>query len=249
VWPPFFFDSNRFPQTRGPNVRILSSLVVALIVTSPHLYAAPATAVRPYHLRLEAYPAAPFPFLSRFGSMTVDLYPHGLRAETLWLNGFSTVGSKTVTVENPLSRSYSEVPIAEIATDLAGLSTYGSYLADAPVTTAPLKGTVRGTVATRYRFQYGPEAFLDLWTTNAFPENAQMRALATEIVRGIAPGTVPAFEKVGGTPLYIELNFRRFKKVVFLKMKSLTFDSTGEAGALKPGPLYFRAPSWDSIWK
>jgi hypothetical protein len=230
-------------------VRVFLAFIVVLTGASSVVYAAPGPAAKPYHLQLQAYPAAPFPFLSKFGSITIDLFPHGIRAETFWLNGYSISGSKTVTVENPLTRSYSEVPLTEIAPDLARLSTYGSYLASPPVMSAPIKGTVRGLEATRFRFEYGPAAWLDLWTTNAVPENPQMRALETEIVRGIAPGTVPALQRVSGTPLYIELNFRRFQKVVFLKMKSLTFDSTGEADALKPGTLYYRAPSWDSIWK
>ena len=49
-----------------------------------------------YHLTLEAHPAAPFPFLSRFGKVTLDVYPGGVRAETFWLNGFSRNGSPAV---------------------------------------------------------------------------------------------------------------------------------------------------------
>ena len=230
-------------------MRISICLTIAVMAVSPSLSASPAATARPYHLQLEAYPAAPFPFLSKFGSMTIDLYPRGVRAETFWLNGFSLVGAKTLTVENPLNRSYSDVPLAEIAPGLQKLSTYGSYLAGSPVLKPPLKGTVRGIEATRYRFEYGPEAWLDLWTTNAVPENAQMRALQLELVRGIAPGTVAALKSVSGTPVYVELNFRRFKKVGLLKMKSLRFDNTGQSDALKPGTFYFKAPSWDSIWK
>ncbi len=227
-------------------MRIAICLTVVMMAGSPVLSAAPP---RPYHLQLEAYPAAPFPFLSKFGSMTIDLYPQGVRAETFWLNAFSTLGAKTLTVENPINRSYSEVPLAEIAPDLHKLSTYGSTLADPPVVKAPVKGTVQGIEATRYRFVYGASAWLDLWTTNAVPENAQMRSLEIEIVRGIAPGTVAALQSVRGTPVYIELNFRRFKKVALLKLKSLAFDSHGESDALQPGTLYFKAPSWDAIWK
>jgi len=230
-------------------MRISTCFTLAAMAASLPLSAAPPPPARPYHLRLEAYPAAPFPFLSRFGSMTIDLYPHGLRAETFWLNGFSTDGASALTVENPLNRSYSDLPLAEIAPDLQKLSTYGSHLSDPPVVKTPVKGMVHGIAALRYRFQYGPEAWLDLWTTDVVPENAQMRALQLEIVRGIAPATAAALRKVRGTPLYIELNFRRFKKLELLKVKSLTFDDKGESDALKPGTLYFKAPSWDMIWK
>jgi hypothetical protein len=224
-------------------------LTIALLLASPAHPANRGASSGRYHLQLEAYPAAPFPFLSRFGSVTIDLYPHGLRVETLWLNAFSTVGSKSVTVENPLSRTYSDIALAEIASDLQNLSTYGTSLTDPPVVRAPLKGTVRGMEATRYRFEYGATAWLDLWTTSSFPENAQMRALELEVVRGIAPGTAAALKSVSGTPVYVELNFRRFRKVVLLRVKSLAFDTNGESSALKPGALYFKAPSWEEIWK
>jgi hypothetical protein len=229
-------------------MRIPICLTLALIAASP-LHSSSSAAPRPYHLQLVAYPAAPFPFLGRFGSMTIDVYPHGVRAETIWLNGFSIVGAMMVTVENPLSRTYSDVALAEIGPELRKLSTYGSYLSDPPLVRAPVRGTVHGLEAVRYRFEYGPEAWLDLWTTNAIPENAQLRALEVEIVRGIAPGTVQALQTVSGVPIYVELNFRRFKKVGLLKIKSLTFDSKGEIEALRPGALYFKAPSWEAIWK
>jgi hypothetical protein len=229
-------------------MRISVLFTLAAMAASSPVAAAPPPPARPYHLQLEAYPAAPFPFLGRFGSMTIDVYPHGLRAASLWLNGFSTAGATTLTVENPLDRTYSEVSLSEIAPDLRKLTTYGSHL-DGPVVVKPGgRGTVHGIEATRYRFEYGPEAWLDLWTTEVVPENAQMRALQLEIVRGIAPGTVGPLGRVKGMPLYIELNFHHFKKVALLKTKSLTFDSKGEAEALAPGTLYFKAP-WGTIWK
>src|SRR5207244_9612203 len=58
---------------------------IFLLAASCELHAAPAK----YHLTLEAHPAAPFPFLSRFGTVTLDVYPAGVRADSFWLNGFS----------------------------------------------------------------------------------------------------------------------------------------------------------------
>src|SRR5436190_19068023 len=82
-------------------------------------------APQPYHLTLEAHPAAPFPFLSRFGTVTLDVFPAGVHAETLWLNGFSRTGASAITVLNPFWRMYTEVPIAQIASILRKLSTAG----------------------------------------------------------------------------------------------------------------------------
>src|SRR5437879_151070 len=68
----------------------------------------------PYHLQLEANPAAPFPFLGRLGTVSLHVYRGGIRAESLWLCGFSRNGASDVTVENPLGRIYTDVPIAAI---------------------------------------------------------------------------------------------------------------------------------------
>jgi len=73
-------------------------LAVLALLALPAL-AAPAP--RPYHLTLEATPAAAFPFLSKFGTVTLHLYSGGVRAETFWLNGFSRNESPNITVENP----------------------------------------------------------------------------------------------------------------------------------------------------
>ena len=52
---------------------------------APQRQAAPPPA---YHLELEANPAAPFPFLGKFGTITLHVFPSGVRAETFWLQRF-----------------------------------------------------------------------------------------------------------------------------------------------------------------
>ena len=99
------------------------------------LHAAPP---KPYHIVLEANPAAAFPFLSRFGTVTLDVYAAGVRAETLWLNGFTRKGTSAVTVENPLGRMYTDVPLPQIRTTLRKLSTSGVENA-APVRITQIK--------------------------------------------------------------------------------------------------------------
>ncbi len=223
----------------------------SLLLSLTLLASLPALAARPYHLELEAYPTAPFPYLGKFGTVTLHVYDGGVRAETFWLNGFSRNGSPAITVENPLGRMYTDVPITEIGSILAKLAHGGrGQEHDASgVLAPPAAGKVHGIDATRYRLVYGPEAWIDLWTTTSVPENAQLRRIVLELVRGISPGTVSAAEKIPGTPLYVELNFRRFKKLPILKVKKLTFDVSGEAEALRVGTLYFKAPLLDAIWK
>lgn len=213
------------------------------------LLALPAFAAKPYHVELEAYPAAPFPWLSKFGKVTLHVYPGGVRAETVWLNAFSRNGDKIFTIENPYGRMYSEMPLSEIAPTISKLSKSkdpGSN--DKPPILKPVAGTVRGVAAQRYRLVYGPDAYIDVWTTSTVAENPQLRALATEFVRSIAPGTATAMQKIPGVPLYIELNFRRFKKLPLLRMTKFENDASDEADALKRGMLYFKAPYDTLLW-
>jgi hypothetical protein len=219
--------------------------LILLCAFAGALHAAPP---KPYHLTLEANPAAPFPFLGKFGTVTLHVYPAGVRAETFWLNGFTRNGTNAVTVENPLGRMYTEVPVAQISATLRKVSTSGVEKAG-PGSITKTTGVVKGIPARRYRLPYGPEAWIDVWTTDMIPENPQLRAVINEFVLGISPATAAAIGSIRGTPLYVELNFRRYKKVPLVRLKSVVWSSAGQDDALKTGTLYFKAPLLDSIWK
>jgi hypothetical protein len=206
------------------------------------LFALPLFAAQPYHLQLEANPAAPFPFLGKFGTVTIDVYPGGVRAETLLMNGFSRNGASTITVENPLTRIASNEPIDAITSTLRTLGGIEGDTSIVPSRAPDVRGKVGGIDATRYRVMYGPAAWIDIWTTAVIPPNPQFRTIVDRVINGIAPGTAAAFRAIPGTPLYVELNFRRFHKLPLLRLKSFTPNSEGEEAALKVGRLYFFAP-------
>jgi hypothetical protein len=222
--------------------------IVALIVV---LFFVPcASASQPYHIELEANPAAAFPYLAMFGKVEIHVYRSGVRSDALWLNAFSRNGAPVVTVANPLGRTYAEVPLSEIApflTKLAGAAGAIERNAASPILEPPTSGTVRGIKATRHRLMYGPAAWIDYWTTDAVPENAQLRAIVEQLVAGISPPTVSAARQIRGMPVYIELNFRRFKKVPLLQLKKLTFAVDDEEDALELGPLYIRSGGLESM--
>lgn len=215
------------------------------------LFALPSLAATPYHLQLEANPAAPFPFLGRFGTVTIDVYSGGVRAETIWLNGFSRNGARAVTVENPFGRMYTDLPLQEITTIVRKLggSSLGPLSGPPEKVSAPVAGKVRGLEAARYRLMYGPQAWIDVWTTRAIPDNPQFRAIVMEFVAGVSPPAAEIARALPGVPIYVELNFRRFHKLPLLRLKSLSFESKGEAEALRVGTLYFKAPLLDELWK
>lgn len=222
------------------------ALIALLLLT-----ATASQAAQPYHLVLEANPAAPFPFLSKFGTVTIHVYPAGVRAETFWLNGFSTNGSPAVTVENPLGRMYTDVPIPQISATLHRLSNLGKSIEGvAPMAMQkPMGGAVHGMPAVRYRLQYGPQAWIDVWTTSVLAENPQYRAIIQQFVQGISPATSSVMRAIPGTPIYVELNFRRYQKLPLLKLTKFEHSDEGATEALKTGSFYFKAPLLDAIWK
>ncbi len=219
---------------------MLQSLVLALLLAT-----APPT---PYHIELVANPAAPFPFLSKFGTMTLHIYPAGVRADTLWLNGFSRNGTPTVTVENPYGRMYTVMPVSEITSIMRKMANE-DVQSSAPSIAPPVSGSVRGIAARRYRLLYGPEAWIDVWTTQVIPENPQLRTIITAFIRGVSPLTAESIQSIPGTPIYVELNFRRYKKLALVRLKRFSLSNVGQENALKVGTLYFKAPLLDQIWK
>ena len=226
----------------------LAFFAAAIILASP---LAAATPPRPYHLELEANPAAPFPWLGKFGTVTLHVFPAGVRAETFWLNGWSRNGQSAVRVENPISRMYVDVPISHFESILQSLGGDAAkeMRGATPVAAPPLAGKVGGIDATRYRLAYGPQAWIDVWTTTAIPDNPQLHKIVDQLLGSIATETAKAARNIPGTPLYVELNFRRFHKVPLVKVKKLTFDDAGQDDALSTGMLYLRAPLPDSVWK
>ena len=103
-------------------------------------------------------------------------------------------------------------------------------------------GKVKGLAAKRFRLLYGPEAFIDVWTTTAFGEAPQYRALINRFVGGISAPTAASLRVIQGVPIYVELNFRRFKKLPLLRLQTVVYDSKGEDDALKVASFMFRAP-------
>jgi hypothetical protein len=229
------------PRSRIP---IRAALAAALFV-----FALPLFAARPFHLTLEANAAAPFPFLSRFGTITLHVYPAGVRAETIWLNGFSKSGTPDIVVMNPLARMYTEVPVSNVASLVSKLSRVNVATGETLPMLAPVNGTVHGIAAQRYRIVFGPDAWIDVWTTQVLGDSPQYRAIVQQFVRGVSPVTANTAARIPGLPLYVELNFSHYKKLPIVKVKALSLDAKGQEDALQTGSFYMHAPLLDALWK
>jgi hypothetical protein len=204
-----------------------------------------------YHLELEATPSAAFPYLCKFGDVTLHVYAGGVKAEALWLDAISRNGSSDVTVMNPLGRLYTEVPVSQIAPILQKLAgTAGAIERGAIASFGSMtRGKVGNLDAARYRLSYGPAAYIDVWTISSIPENPQYRRLVSALLEGISPGTARVAPLIAGTPVMVELNFRRFPKVQILKLKKLTMAAGDEEDALTRGPIYLRATVLEKLFE
>ena len=206
-------------------------------------------AALPYHIELQANPGAPFPFLSKFGTVTLHVYNGGVRADTMWLNGFSRNGTDTVTVENPLARMYTNVPVSDLVAIVQKMAS-GHVEEDAPpAVERPVAGKVAGIQAKRYRMLYGPEAWIDVWTTDRVPENPQLRKIVDAFVIAVAPMTAKSLHLIHGMPIYVELNFSHYKKLPLVVPKEVVLNNAGQEKALSVGSFYLHASVLDALWK
>ncbi len=203
-----------------------------------------------YRLELEANPAAPFPFLKRFGTVDITVYPGGVAAKAPLLRAFSRNGDPHVTVMSPLSRVYADVALAKIrAMMLTMARAEGEVMpgmSEFPVS-GPAKGKVGGLDALRYRFQLGPESSMDVWTTTAIPRNPQYQKLALEFAGTVSKPAAAMVSRLAGMPIYVELNTIHYKKVALLRVKTFTASAEGAEDDLTVGRLYLKAPGADAI--
>lgn len=231
---------------------MIRSLAVALlfVVFSPS--AALAAPPGPYHLKLVVNPAAPFPFLGKFGEVELDVFAGGVRGSATLVRGFSTVGSGVVNVELPLSRIASQVKVSDIRPILAKLAGTSSTISVAPLHILPkvLKGTVKGIPATRYTIVLGgPANTMDIWTTDRIPRNAQLVRLEEQFISAISPSAAATLKRLPGTPIYIELNTVNHKKLPLMKMESYSTSAADEQDALTAGSFFVDVPVSDIMKK
>ena len=141
------------------------------------------------------------------------------------------------------------VPVSDLVAMVEKMAAGHVNEASPPPVSAPVPGKVAGFAAKRYRITYGPEAWIDVWTTDRVPENAQLRAIVNSFVTAVAPMTAKSLHLIQGMPLYVELNFEHYKKLPLVVPKSLVLNNSGQEKALSVGSFYLHASVLDAIWK
>jgi hypothetical protein len=199
------------------------------------------------HVQLVSNAAENFPVISRFGTITIDVYPRGFRAKSVWLRGYAINGSPTITIENPLSRTYVKRPPSALG-ELARFVTRRPLNFGAPINVTITGGNVGKLPARRYRVFYAANDYVDVWTTNAMGPQPALRACVDELLLALVPASMPVWRKIPDTPVLVELNVGPHRKVSILRPQSVSTDVRGEAEALKVSSWMIEAP-FDSIFK
>lgn len=197
--------------------------------------------VRPFHLQLESSTAVTFPLLRRFGTITTDIYPAGFRSTSIWLRAFSRNGSRTVTVENSVTRTYVVMPMSD-AGDIVRVLGGHPIEARPPTSVRATPGFVGRLSATRFRLMYAPNEFIDVWTTSVIGPAPAFRAFVDGLIRALSPTSAAVLRSIPGTPLYVELNIGRYRRFPMLRTRSIVFNHGGEQEALRISPFMFPAP-------
>lgn len=202
----------------------------------------PSSAVtRPFHVTLESAVQSSSPVMSRFGTIKADLYAGGFRIETIWLRGFSRNGSRSLTVENPVSRTYVKMPMSDVPSMIRSLG--GRATAKGPPRKIEItSGTVAHIAAQRYRLLYDGGEFIDVWTTSALGPTPEFRSFIDEFVLALYPQAAAAFRGIPGTPIYVEMNMGEYRKLVVVHPTRVLFSNAGESQALRVSPWMFPAP-------
>jgi hypothetical protein len=199
------------------------------------------------HVQLASNAAESFPVISRFGEITIDIYPRGFRAKSVWLRGFAVNGQPMVTIENPVTRTYIKRPPSVLG-EIARFVTRRPLNVGAPASVTITAGNVGKLPARRYRVFYAPNDYVDVWTTNAIGPAPALRACVDELLRALVPASMPVWRKIPDVPILVELNLGPHRKVVILKPQSVVLNTTGEAEALRVSPWMIEAP-FDSVFK
>ena len=179
--------------------------------------------------------------MGRFGTITGDLYSGGFRIKTLWLRGFSRNGSRSVTVENPVTRTYTKMRMTEVRKLIRSLGGHPTSKA-APRRIDVSSGTVARIAAQRYRLVYDNDEFIDVWTTSTLGPTPEFRAFLDEFVIALYPQAAASFRAIPGTPIFVEVTMGRYRKLVIVRPLGLTFSRAGEDKALRVSPWMFPTP-------
>lgn len=227
-------------------------LLLCLLVAGPAVPAAAPPVPRDrYTLELEARPSAVFPFLDKLGRIQILVYPEGVRADSLWLDGYLKAGSDQVRIENPALRLYTDSSYGALRTMFRSLAPEEktAKFGDLPVRDTGRRGKIKNLPVQCHRIVLGKEAWIDVWTTEALKKSQPYHDLEMQILTTISPDLARAAAKIPGTRLHVVLNTKNHPETTLLATKEYLKSSAGHQEALQTGRFFLRAPSIDRIMR
>jgi hypothetical protein len=205
-----------------------------------------------YTLELVLTPVGDSKVIGRLGSVDVTVYPQGIHADSMWLDGISRQGSPNIVMFNPTTRLYSSVPLSGFRSVVLKISGSSEELMPKlrrfPIE-APVRARVGDIPSSRYRIRLGPESWIDVWTTTIIPENPQLRRLSEELLSAISNEVSYLAREIPGVPLAIQFNTQNYPGKTVLRTKALRRSSAGHEQSLALGSFYVRTPLAERLWR
>ncbi|MDX1584051.1 MAG: hypothetical protein R3338_10680 [Thermoanaerobaculia bacterium] len=233
--------------------RLILSAAILLPALSPLASAnEPAVPRQNYALHLEANPSEPFPFLKKLGKVEISVFPEGVRADSLWLDGFVLQGADTVRIENPALRLYTDASfdsLRKLFQKLRPENEEQPALKALKVVDTGRVGKIGKLPVRCHRIVLGEKAWIDLWWTSALAKNPAYERLQHELLSVVSPDLALAARRVPGTIVHVVLNTERFPDTTLLAVREVYLSSAGHEEALKTGRFFLRAPSLDRLVK
>lgn len=235
-------------------IRQIFSATFFLLILSPSAFAQVESAPRQprdsYALHLQARPAAPFPFLDKLGNIEIQVYPQGVRADSLWLDGYLLAESDSVRIENPAVRLYTDASfeaLRKLFSKLRPEDAEPLSLEKLEVIHTGKTGTIMKLPVSCHRVVLGKKAWIDVWSTPALRTSPAWERLQVELLSAISPELSKVVKEIPGTVVHVMLNTEHFPKTVLLTTTEVYLSSAGHEEALQTGRFFLRAPSLDRL--
>lgn len=224
-----------------------STIAVLSLFLTPGAFSAaePPKPRTSYALHLEARPTAAFPFLDKLGRVEVQVYPQGVRADSLWLDGYMRTGSDSVRLENPSVRLYSDSSFASLSKIFASLKPRDKQapkLRKLQVVDTGRKGTIKKLPVRCYTIKIGKRIAVDVWSTTALARNTAWEKLQNEVLKAVSPELAQAAKRIPGTTMHVVLREKGEADATLLTTREVFLSSAGHEEALSTGRLFLRAP-------
>lgn len=211
-----------------------------------------AAASKDYRLVLWIQPVGDDALTQKLGKATLTVYPQGVKADSLWLDGFTRQGSSQLTLLKPIARLYAQVELSDFSDIIRRMAGSRDGLVGNIGTLRvgnPVNGKINKRAAKRFRISIDQQQWVDVWTAADLPENKQLKKLTSEVLEAVSDQLPPVLDKIEGTPILVRLHTDEYRDVDVLGFRSIRSSSRGHADDLQVGRFFLRATFAEKLWE